>query len=432
MKLSGIRVGKRHRQNVGDVRSLAASISTVGLLHPVVVDGNGRLVAGARRLAAVRLLGWRDVPTRVVHNLSDAAAALRAERDENVERKAFLPSESVSITRALEPLERADAKVRLKNGGRPKHGQKRCGKLPHHSTGKTRDKLAAVVGVSGRTLDKARAVVEAAEREPRRYGALVTEMDKTGKVSRAFAALRRLEWQAQAARTRLVALPNDIDIRHCSMQTLLGSFDGKLRAIICDPMYDRASIQIYGELARLSAKALRPGGTLAVMCGMYFLPDILGLMTPHLTFRTVVAMLTPAAGHCRLHSRKLYSRWKPIAIFTKGTPRGWIYDAITSSEDSGRVRHRYEQSEHGFVQLVEMLTEPGELVCDPFLGSGTTAVACLKTRRHFVGCDIDATAVGLTRARLSALAREPNQSRRRQRDADVAGTAVCRTLALAH
>jgi ParB family chromosome partitioning protein len=47
---------------VGDVRSLVASIDKLGLLHPIVVDGNGRLISGARRLAAVRSLGWRDVP----------------------------------------------------------------------------------------------------------------------------------------------------------------------------------------------------------------------------------------------------------------------------------------------------------------------------------------------------------------------------------
>jgi ParB-like chromosome segregation protein Spo0J len=404
MKLRDIRVGKRHRHQTGDVRTLAASIERLGLLHPVVVDGNGRLVAGARRLAAVRLLGWRDVPVRVVRNLSDAADALRAERDENVERKAFVPSEIVTIARALEPLERAEAKERLKHGGRPKRGQKRSG-LPDQSTGNRRDKLAAVVGTSGRTLDKARAVVEAAEADPRRYRPLVVEMDRTGNVSAAFAHLQRLQWQAQAAKARLVTLPKDIDVRRCSMNTLLSELHD-VDAIVTDPIYNRASIPVYGDLARLSATALRPGGTLAVMCGTCFLPDILGLMTPHLTFRAVVAMLTPAAGHCRLHSRKLYSRWKPVAIFSNGTPRGWIYDVITL-EDSGRVRHRYEQSEQGFVELVEMLTEPGDLVCDPLLGSGTTAVACLKTGRHFVGCDIDAAAVRITRARLSTLAREP-------------------------
>ena len=94
MKVKEIGIGRRHRQHIGDLRSLAASIGKVGLLDPIVVDGDGRLVAGARRIAAVRSLGWRDVPVRVVRNLSDAANALRAERDENTERQEFRPSEA--------------------------------------------------------------------------------------------------------------------------------------------------------------------------------------------------------------------------------------------------------------------------------------------------------------------------------------------------
>jgi len=42
---------------------------------------------------------------------------------------------------------------------------------------KTRDKVAEFTGVSGRTLDKATAVVEAAEADPKRFGHLVEEMD---------------------------------------------------------------------------------------------------------------------------------------------------------------------------------------------------------------------------------------------------------------
>ena len=143
MKVKDIRIGKRHRQDVGDVKTLAASIDKLGLLHPVVVDAKGRLVAGARRLAAVRSLGWKDVPVRVVRTLTDAVAALTAERDENTERKAFMPSELVSIARVLEPLERAEAKAR--QGTRT---DRHPGKLPESTKGDRRDKLAAVVGVS--------------------------------------------------------------------------------------------------------------------------------------------------------------------------------------------------------------------------------------------------------------------------------------------
>jgi N6-adenosine-specific RNA methylase IME4 len=186
VKLAEIRIGKRHRHGVGDARSLAASIAKLGLLHPVVVDGNGRLVAGARRLAAVRLLGWRDVPVRVVRSLSDAANALRAERDENTERQAFRPSEQVSIARALLPLERAEARAR--QGTRT---DRHCGHFPPSSTGKSRDRLAQVVGTSARTLAKALAVCDAAEREPIKYGRLLDQMDRTGNIHGAFTELER-------------------------------------------------------------------------------------------------------------------------------------------------------------------------------------------------------------------------------------------------
>lgn len=53
-------------------------------------------------------------------------------------------------------------------------------------------------------------------------------------------------------------------------------------------------------------------------------------------------------------------------------------------------------------RLVEMAAKPGELVVDPFLGSGTTALACLATGRRFLGADVDPGAVSLTLERLAA------------------------------
>jgi ParB-like chromosome segregation protein Spo0J len=401
MKVSQIRVGKRHRAHVGDVRSLAASITRLGLLHAVVVDANGRLVAGARRLAAMKSLGWKDVPVRVVRSLSDAAQALRAERDENTERKAFVPSEMVSIARALEPLERAEAKKR--QGTRT---DKHPVKSPAGLMGDRRDKLARVVGISHLTLTKARAVVEAAEGDPKRYRTLVTEMDRTGNVSAAFAALQRLKAQAAAEKAPGASLPKNIDIRHCSMAKLLGSFHGTLDAIISDLPYDRASVPLYGELARLAAKALRPGGVVAVMTGQSYLPDVLAAMTPHLTYRWTLAYVMPDASP-RMWARKVYSRWKPVLVF--GDAKGWLADVIMPKDD-GRTRHKWEQSESGMNALIEALTEPGWLVCDPCMGVATTAVACRELGRRFVGCDVDGAAVKLARARLSR-GREASQSR---------------------
>ena len=58
--------------------------------------------------------------------------------------------------------------------------------------------------------------------------------------------------------------------------------------------------------------------------------------------------------------------------------------------------------------LVEQSSQPGELVIDPFMGSGSTGVAAVSTGRHFMGNDLCAEAVDITRARLLELgAKEP-------------------------
>lgn len=88
LPVSAIVVGERDRSDLGDVAELAASIKAVGLLHPVVVTASYELVAGGRRLAAVRSLGWTDVPVTIV-TIDTVADALRAGMEENTCRKSL-------------------------------------------------------------------------------------------------------------------------------------------------------------------------------------------------------------------------------------------------------------------------------------------------------------------------------------------------------
>ena len=40
-------------------------------------------------------------------------------------------------------------------------------------------------------------------------------------------------------------------------------------------------------------------------------------------------------------------------------------------------------------RIIKASTNPGDIVLDPCMGSGTTAVACKVTRRQFIGCELD-------------------------------------------
>ena len=157
MPISAIVLGKRHRRDLGDIDALAADIAAIGMLHPIVVRPDGTLIAGERRIEAAKALGWSEVPVNIV----DLDAVVRGEFAENSLRKDFTLSEAVAIKRALEPLERADAKER--QGERT---DKHLEKFSTSSHGRALDKVANVAGKHRTTIAKAEAIVEAAEVEP--------------------------------------------------------------------------------------------------------------------------------------------------------------------------------------------------------------------------------------------------------------------------
>ena len=190
--IASILVGPRHRKAMGHIAGLAASIRDVGLLHPIVVRPDGVLIAGARRIAAFKALGRGEIPVTVV----DLDSAARGEFAENVCRKDFTPSELVAIGAEVERIEREDAKARMT-----------LGKVSTGS-GKARDKIAARLGVSGRTYEKAKTVVEAAEAEPDKFGKLLENMDKTGRVNGVYRRLQNIK-AGEAIRAEPPPLPGN-------------------------------------------------------------------------------------------------------------------------------------------------------------------------------------------------------------------------------
>jgi N6-adenosine-specific RNA methylase IME4 len=190
--VTDIVVGERHRRDLGDIDGLARSIREVGLLQPISVTSDGKLIGGRRRIEAFKALGRIDIPVHVV----DIDAVVRGEFAENAHRKDFTPSELVAIGREVERVERERAKSRMVAA----HASP--GKLPDQEKGNARDKIAAQLGISGRTYEKARAVVEAAESEPGQFGHLISELDHYRGVDRAYRALRRARDESRVLNLR--------------------------------------------------------------------------------------------------------------------------------------------------------------------------------------------------------------------------------------
>lgn len=75
----------RQRRELTGIEDLADSISRIGLINAIVIDEDGRLLAGERRLTACKALGWTQIEVRLREDLSEFEKQI-LELDENIKR----------------------------------------------------------------------------------------------------------------------------------------------------------------------------------------------------------------------------------------------------------------------------------------------------------------------------------------------------------
>ncbi len=72
---------------------------------------------------------------------------------------------------------------------------------------------------------------------------------------------------------------------------------------------------------------------------------------------------------------------------------------------SGNKSHPTEKAVEVIAPLIRCFSKPGDLICDPFSGSGSTSVAAALNGRDYLGIDIDAKHVDTARTRLAGVTR---------------------------
>jgi site-specific DNA-methyltransferase (adenine-specific) len=396
--IGSIKIGRRHRKDLGDIKALAASIEDLGLLQPIVIRPDCTLVAGMRRIQAAKELGWTEVPVRIVVGLDDALQLLKAERDENLCRLDFALSERVGMARELKPMEDEAAQQRMLAG-------KPCVESTQGSNGKVRDKFALAVGMGWQALEHAAAVIDAAEAEPEKYGDLVEEMDRTDKVNGAYTELcRRKEKERRQSQWEAVQAQPDYrpyNLIHADFREAEIEPDS-IDVIITDPPYPREYLPLWADLSLFAARVLKPGGSLVAMSGQSYLPEIIAALHKSLTYHWTCSYLMPGGQPCRIWDRKVNTFWKPLLWYVKGEHQGeWIGDVCKSAvNDNDKDFHEWGQSESGMTDVIKRFSREGDLILDPFLGGGTTGFVALAMGRRFIGIDHDENAIKTCEARF--------------------------------
>lgn len=171
--------------------------------------------------------------------------------------------------------------------------------------------------------------------------------------------------------------------------------------IFTDPPYDFESLTLYAELGRLAARVLKPGSYLMTYSGQMHLNEVMRLLSDQLEYVWTFCVYLPGQNQS-IHARSIFDAWHPILAFKKPgetTNREWTHDFVEGTRD--KEFHEWQQQMEPPLKYIPCYTLPGDIILDPFVGGGTTVIACQKTARHFIAFDKDPNAVKFTLDRLT-------------------------------
>lgn len=160
--ISEIKVAERLREDYGDIAGLADSIATHGLLHPLTIDADNTLIAGERRLRAMKRLDFLEVECRRWDGLTETERR-ELELEENLRRKDLTAYEkSKNIMELVEVAEEVDRETGEVTRSDSEQVSKRG---PVQTPGSIR-RTAERIGIPTTTIHEAKKHVAAAERYP--------------------------------------------------------------------------------------------------------------------------------------------------------------------------------------------------------------------------------------------------------------------------
>lgn len=184
--------------------------------------------------------------------------------------------------------------------------------------------------------------------------------------------------------------------------------DNSVSLIFTDPPYLREFLPCYGWLAQEAMRVLKPGGFVLAMCGGAYLNKIFKMfdgagLTYYWNYQLDMVGATTGIVWPRANQQAhISTRTKPIMAYSKGDGLARTCTVgLYRSDGADKRYHSWGQDVASARYYVDCFSAPGDLVLDPFIGGGTTAVACELIGRRCVGLDLDPAALRTTAARLS-------------------------------
>jgi 16S rRNA G966 N2-methylase RsmD len=188
--------------------------------------------------------------------------------------------------------------------------------------------------------------------------------------------------------------PTEMDIRRGDFRHTLDLAPGSATLVLTDPPYPREYLPLWDDLGERAAGWLPPGGSLIAYCGQSILPDVLTRLGVHLRYWWTIAMLHHH-GADMIPGKWVSAGWKPLVWYvnTHRAGKTMLPDRIDGTGGRKTVptgdTGDWAQGVAELAPIVSALTAPGDLIVDPFAGSGSVGLAALRFGRRFIGAEMN-------------------------------------------
>ena len=394
---------------------LKADIAERGVMIPIEFDEQGNVLDGYHRLQICAELGIKDYPKVIRAGMSESEKLTHA-RKLNMARRHLTQEQKrrLILEELLHNWNKSDRQIASEFGVshstvRDIRKEHTLAKLSDNSdvdkstTCENSDNFR--VGTDGKRYRKTVSVFNPTKREERamKKPEVIERMQKDG-TSPLVASMKVLS-EAKAERKAYElddVMPEDMcrlftaDIR----DGLKEIEDESVDFLITDPPYPREYIPLYGDLSLLASRVLKQGGSLIVMIGPSYMPEVINELGRYMSYYWVMPYMTPGGGAPLLYQKRVNTFWKPVLWYVKGEYKGDYVGDVLKSPESDKRFHEWGQSLGGMLDIVERLTNPGDVILDPFLGGGTTGAAAVSMGRKFIGTDIETENIEISRERI--------------------------------
>lgn len=179
--------------------------------------------------------------------------------------------------------------------------------------------------------------------------------------------------------------------------------------------WDRGKFDLFSWIPQY-AKILKPNGSMIIFCSYRYLSYIIDTLESESCKMVVKDVIVwQKSNPMPRNIDRRYVQDMEFAVWAVKKNAKWVFNKLpdapynraffVTSTVSGneRLGHPTQKSLELMKKLVLIHTNPGELILDPFMGSGSTGAATLELNRNFIGVEMTPEYFEMAKNRLENL-----------------------------